>query len=244
MSDSLKAVEKLCPETSSTLVVHATLEAQAQQALFLILMNTSHQTVMKCDRKALICYFSFPKCLEPFQTCMTKGDLGAVQCRGSFQTFWAVTFRVSSEKSCTQSVKHTALACGPLLLLVPQESVVLCCRENSMAVWWCFSLPREIHTTLPKIPICPKILPSAHLSVSGSVLKCGQHCPVQLRNKECGGLEGGMEEFALEDSQQELSSGHAGGAGCFPDSRTVQVLELHCSMGTGLKGLAGIYPPY
>lgn len=54
----------------------------------------------------------------------------------------------------------------------------------------------------------------------------------------------GMEEFALEDSQQELSSGHAGGAGCFPDSRTVQVLELHCSMGTGLKGLAGIYPPY
>lgn len=49
-----------------------------------------HQTATKRDSKALICYFSFPKCLEPFQTCMTEGDLGAVQCRGSFQTFWAV----------------------------------------------------------------------------------------------------------------------------------------------------------
>lgn len=77
----------------------------------------------------------------------------------SFQTFWGVTCRVSSGKSCSQTVRHTALACGPLLLLVPQESVVLCFRKNSMVVWWCLILPHEIHTTLPKVPIAQSSSP-------------------------------------------------------------------------------------
>lgn len=85
MSDLLKAVGKLCPDTSYTLLLHPSLELQSQQAVSD--RDEGFSSVMKPDRKDLICYFSFPKCLEPFQTCMTKGDLGGIRCRGIISDF-------------------------------------------------------------------------------------------------------------------------------------------------------------
>lgn len=65
---------------------------------------------------------------------------------------------------------------------------------------------------------CSEFLTSAHLSL------WGEHClsSVQLRNKECVVLGRGMEEFALEDSQQELNPGHAGGADVQDVSQTAE----------------------
>lgn len=54
--------------------------------------------------------FPSVQCTEPFQACITERDFSGFQCRESFQTHCAVTYRLSSVKSCALS--HASLLLG------------------------------------------------------------------------------------------------------------------------------------
>lgn len=160
----------------------------------------------------------------PFQTCTTKGDLGGTRCRGVISDFLGCNLQGELRKvlftDCkahspglwSSSPPCASGICSAVLQKEFHGGVVM----FDSATWDPHHITQSSH--------CPKFLTSAHLSVRGPVLIWGEHClsPVQLRNKECVALERGMEEFALEDSQQELNSGHAGGADVQDVSQTAE----------------------
>lgn len=176
MNYLFKAVGKVCPETSYTLLLHPSLESLPQQALFLILMKTSHETVMKHDRKALICYFSFAKCLEPFQTCHDQGRFGGIQCRGVISDFLGCNLQGELRKVMfTERKAHspalwpssppcTSGICSAGLQKEFHGGVVV----FGSARWDPHHITQNSH--------CPKSLTSAHLSVRGPMLIWGEHC--------------------------------------------------------------------